>query len=1698
MTETNDNNDDSTSNGNMNNENNQGQQSGQSERRNRDHRSDNRHHNQNVGSNDKNWQGSKTDIGVVLGLKTEKLVYKRTFEVFKDRLSTYVLSEFSNAKDILPVLKKMIDPMNMFKLNNTPVELSDEDSKKSVEQAMQTHRIKLYIAREMNLKDNMDKLYGIVTGQCSHALLSILENDEEFIDRDERCDILWLLKKLKEITSGLDIKSNKRSNLHDALITFVKTEQYSHESDDDYMKRFKASVETLISAGGRQVLCSTEIMEKKGQTPTVAEKLTEEEKFKAICFLKQSDKNRHGALLRDLQNGAYVGRDEYPTTPAGAYDLMIRRSGVFYGRSSGGRGRGGRFGRGGGRGGRGGYNFAQHGRGDHHREVPPEDAVLVPGIDGSTIPMRCYHCNDWGHGSRNCPKRNNQSGVNAVQVGIGLSQVHGGIPSSWILLDTCSTASVACNGDLLSDIQPCSPDDSLTIYTNGGSQHFDSKGKLNMLPVDVHFNGGSMANILSMKDVVSLPSVKVTMDSMKERALLVEFQERVYKFQECANGLYYYDTNNSDKPKPEVTNYSCLQTVKDNKEYFTRQEIKGAEAARTLQQEIGWPSTSTFKTIISKNLIQNSGITVDDIHRAEIIFGTPTPLLKGKMVRRLPIQNKIEKIQLPIPIADRHKKINLYLDFFFVNGYAFLHSKSSKINFLTSQICSSRSQGQIIKVLESIKQTYEARGFDIVGVHGDNEFDIKSVKNYLLPAMLHIYGKDEHVGIIERSVRTIKERCRTMTHSMPYKKIPKIMVVAMVECATLWLNAFPSSNGVSDTMSPSTIVQGKPNPDMNHKRIVHGSYAMVYIGTKNNMTRRSVPAIALNPSNMHGGHYFMSLYSGKRLHSYEWDELPIDDDVISRVEELGDIEDAPVMADGYPMFEWAPGEAIIDELEDIQDVNVINDLPQENNVEQQLENEQENDYIEEHVHDIDQNAVDPVVDEVLESDHASSDDEVEIIDEHITNDNDLAEAHDIIEIVDEEEETNQTDEVMNEGNIVDEDVETNANGRPRRAAAGAGVERLEMSFGGKEYASVNNHQFLMTQDHSINKDIKPMGKSSYHRIAVDACFAQVARYSQMSAKAGIKEFGERAVAAMFKEFKQLNEGAVPGKPVFGQQDANELTYEEKKKALEAVNLIKEKRNGIIKGRTCADGSKQKRYLKRGETISSPTVSTEALMGTLAIDIKEGRDIAIFDVPGAYLQAEMPKDKKVLMKLRGQFVDIMCEVNPEYIPYVIEEKGEKVLYLKVLQAIYGCIESALLWYNLFATTLQGMGFEINPYDRCVANKMINGKQCTIAWYVDDNKISHVDKDVVTKILDDVKDHFGELVLSRGDKHTLLGMHITMNREKKQVEIEMVDQLKEAIKLFGEEVDDRVTSPATKSLFLVNEKCEQLDEAKSEIFHSVVAKLLFIMKRARPDLEPTISFLMKRVSKSDTDDWKKLKRCLGFIQGTIDDRRILGADSLDTLYTWVDASHAVHMNMRGHTGGIISMGTGMLHCKSSTQKINTKSTTESELVGVSEYLPYDIWYILFFGAQGYKIRQNILFQDNESAIKMEKNGRNSCTGNSRHIDIKYFWVKDRVDKKEVEVKYCPTKLMLADYFTKALQGSLFRMFRDIIMGYTHIDTILLDPSYPLKERVENTDKNRKVSEDEESIETRGTTKNVTYADIVKKGKLSNDNIDSKKSK
>jgi hypothetical protein len=130
--------------------------------------------------------------------------------------------------------------------------------------------------------------------------------------------------------------------------------------------------------------------------------------------------------------------------------------------------------------------------------------------------------------------------------------------------------------------------------------------------------------------------------------------------------------------------------------------------------------------------------------------------------------------------------------------------------------------------------------------------------------------------------------------------------------------------------------------------------------------------------------------------------------------------------------------------------------------------------------------------------------------------------------------------------------------------------------------------------------------------------------------------------------------------------------------------------------------------------------------------------------------------------------------------------------------------------------------------------------------------------------------------------------------------------------------------------------------------------------------------------------------------------------------------------------MSLGKGSVYSTSTWQKLNTKSSTEAELVGVDDVMPLVLWTRYFLEAQGYEVRENKVFQDNKSAILLEENGRRSSSRRTRHINIRYFFVTDRIQAKELTVEYCPTEDMVGDMFTKPLQGNKFRNFRDAVLN------------------------------------------------------------------
>ena len=294
--------------------------------------------------------------------------------------------------------------------------------------------------------------------------------------------------------------------------------------------------------------------------------------------------------------------------------------------------------------------------------------------------------------------------------------------------------------------------------------------------------------------------------------------------------------------------------------------------------------------------------------------------------------------------------------------------------------------------------------------------------------------------------------------------------------------------------------------------------------------------------------------------------------------------------------------------------------------------------------------------------------------------------------------------------------------------------------------------------------------------------------TQLSMRRGLNVWGSKGESAVFAELQQLHL-----RNVFKPVNPKSLSPLQKKQALESHQFLKEKRDLTIKGCLVAGGDKQRSFTPQTEA-TSPTPHTESIFITSAIDALEQRDVATIDIPNTFVQTELKRNGKeitIIMVLRGKLAELMIKTAPEvYKKFATKDKNSNViLYVRLLKLLYGIMQASLLYYTKSIKNLQKKGFILNPYDPCVANKMINGKQYTIIFHIDDMKISHPDPEVVTNILNWLKELYqtlpnGEVAKikdQRGKKREYLGMDFDFIT-KKEVKITIVYYIKKLIKDF----------------------------------------------------------------------------------------------------------------------------------------------------------------------------------------------------------------------------------------------------------------------------------------------------------------------------
>jgi hypothetical protein len=292
-------------------------------------------------------------------------------------------------------------------------------------------------------------------------------------------------------------------------------------------------------------------------------------------------------------------------------------------------------------------------------------------------------------------------------------------------------------------------------------------------------------------------------------------------------------------------------------------------------------------------------------------------------------------------------------------------------------------------------------------------------------------------------------------------------------------------------------------------------------------------------------------------------------------------------------------------------------------------------------------------------------------------------------------------------------------------------------------------------------------------------------------------------------------------------------------------------------------------------------------------------------------------------------------------------------------------------------------------------------------------------------------FVEVTVHRGDALDYLAMtfDFTTPGEVRVTMKKLVDDI-----ISGCGVTAERKTPAGEELFETRD-APKLDIGRRDYYRSYTAKLLYVAKRVRPEMLLATSFLATRAQEPDTDDENKLKRALGYLLGTRDRGIVLRIGDFMTVEAYIDAAYGVHTaSGRSHSGCAVVLGlggSGSIQVKSSKQKIVTKSSTEAELVALSDYASQAIWTRNFIVSQGYDVGPVVLHQDNLSCMALMKRGE-PASARSRHIGIRYSWVKERVDGGEAIVRHLGTK-MFVNVMTEPTQGQQFVQERDMLTGW-----------------------------------------------------------------
>ena len=532
----------------------------------------------------------------------------------------------------------------------------------------------------------------------------------------------------------------------------------------------------------------------------------------------------------------------------------------------------------------------------------------------------------------------------------------------------------------------------------------------------------------------------------------------------------------------------------------------------------------------------------------------------------------------------------------------------------------------------------------------------------------------------------------------------------------------------------------------------------------------------------------------------------------------------------------------------------------------------------------------------------------------------------------------------------------------------------------------------------------------------------------------LKEDEPKVKEAIIKEWDQVLEPAKHGdKEVLKCMSKNFNPYG--KSVIPCMMFMKKKMNKVTKqlekwkARLAAGGHMQDADLYPKKDITVPTLDHSALLTFLSSMMKrKGVRFHAMDFPGAYLSADL--ETEIYMTINKQNTDILVEHKPELKEYV---RDNGTIITKIQKALYGLKEAGKLFRDKLVNLFDDFGLKEIPSNKCIFKKELsNGKTFFVCVYVDDVIIATDDEDTRIAFLKHCQKEFPDISMNSDDAFSFLGMAISFDYNKKLINYDNALYIQELADTYN--INEESFMPFNQNFMSHDSQDVYMDNVRK--YKSLVMSLFYVAKRTRPDILFAVSYLATHCSEPTEPLYEKAKKLLSYLKTTKNLKLTHKCDNdgpKKLLFTFIDASYAIHKDMKGHSGCLIFDESGnLLYASSTKQKLMSKSSTDAEIIAVHSSMNTIEEMRDLFNYLNDSNDSVCLYQDNLSAKFLMEHG-DSSSDKSKHMKVRYFYIKEKVDDDIINIQYRDTKRMWADLLTKPITNkNNFYACRSILMN------------------------------------------------------------------